>query len=53
MMINNNDFNLLEELIFGEKFNKKVNNLPQNLKILIFGYEFNQEVNNLPNIQNI
>ena len=30
------------------KFNKKVNNLPQNITHLTFGYWFNQEVNALP-----
>ena len=35
-------------LIFGDKFNKKVDNLPAKLEIIQFGEKFNQMVDNLP-----
>ncbi len=36
-------------LVFGEKFNQPVDNLPNSLKSLTLGYDFNLPVDNLPN----
>ena len=41
-------FNNLTTLIFGDNFNKNVDNLPQNLQYLKFGKKFNQKIDNLP-----
>ena len=41
----------ITHLIFGEKFNQQVNNLPKKLNYLLFGgynSDFNQPINNLP-----
>jgi hypothetical protein len=35
-------------LLFGNNFNREVNNLPVTLQSLSFGYCFNQQVDNLP-----
>lgn len=40
---------VLEEIIFGEKFNQCVDNLPISLKRITFGNDFNFPVDNLPN----
>lgn len=38
----------LTHLIFGDKFNQEVNNLPNGLNYLKFGYDFDMSVDNLP-----
>lgn len=47
---NNNVDNLLEEIVFGTKFNSTVNHLPHSIKRLTFDTLFNQAVDNLPNL---
>lgn len=37
----------LEEIVFSDIFNQKINNLPKNLKYLTFGNNFNQKINYL------
>lgn len=41
-------FKEVTRILFGCGFNKKVDNLPSNIKILAFCEEFNQPLNNLP-----
>lgn len=35
-------------MVFGEKFNKPVDNLPKDLKYITFGNDFNESVDMLP-----
>lgn len=43
------EYENIQEIILGEKFNKEVNNLSPRIKKISFGYDFNNPVNNLPN----
>lgn len=39
----------LECIVFGAKFNKEINNLPDSLLFLMLDYDFNKPLDNLPN----
>jgi hypothetical protein len=44
-----NDNKNIKSIIFGMKFDQKIENLPNTLTHLTFGNDFNQKIENLPN----